>query len=176
MMRLARCGVVAGLLGLVGCTTTAQAPTTANVSAQDLNFVTAAYQLVHFDLAACSIVQKSDLTPEVKPAADKICADAEKYEPVIRSLASRNNVRLPDALPIEFKALLVSLTYHPEPDISVEFLRDEISSHESALAVFRDEAWNGTNPEFKAIARRTTPLLERNLDMLRAAMPKGVAE
>ncbi len=176
MINLSRYGAFVGILALAGCTTMAQAPATSNVSPQDLSFITTAYQLVHFDLAACAYVQKGGLTPAVVPVANKICADAATYAPQIEAQAKANGVTLPATLPLELKSQLVALSYHPSPNLSVAFLRDEISSHETALAVFQDEARNGTTPQFKQVAIQTTPLVEQNLELLRKAMPEGMGE
>ncbi|MGC9270533.1 DUF4142 domain-containing protein [Acidiphilium sp.] len=176
-MRLsARYGVVAALLALAGCTTTAQAPESSTLAPQDLNFITTAYQLVHFDLDACAFVQKNALEPQAVTVVNKICADAAKYAPQIRAQADATGVTLPNTLPLELKAQLVTLNYHPQPNLTVAFIRSEISSHESALAVFQDEERNGINPTFKQTAAATIPLLQQNLDMLRAALPAGMAQ
>jgi putative membrane protein len=172
----ARYGVVAAMLALAGCSTTAQGPQSSTLMSQDLNFITTAYQLVHFDLSACAFVQKSTLEPQVVPVVNKICADAMEYAPRIRAQAAAANVTLPDTLPTELKAQLVTLNYRPQPNLSVAFIRAEISSHESALAVFQDEAQNGVNPTFKQTAAQTAPLVEQNLTMLRQALPSGMGE
>ncbi|HEX7389033.1 MAG TPA: DUF4142 domain-containing protein [Acidiphilium sp.] len=172
----ARYSLLAAFLALAGCSTTAQAPQSGNVSAQDLNFITTAYQLVHFDLDACAFVQKNTLEPRIVPVVNKICADAAEYAPKIRAQAAASGVTLPNALPMEMKAQLVALNYHPQPNLSVAFLRAEIASHEASLAVFQDEARNGVNPSFKQAAIETTPLVEQNLAMLRQALPSGMAE
>lgn len=169
-------GAFAALFALAGCATTAQAPQSSNVSQQDLDFITSAYQLIHFDLDACTFVQKSALEPQVMPVVNKICADAAEYAPKIRTQAAQAGVKLPSTLPTTLKAKLVSLNYHPQPNLSVAFLRAEINSHESALAVFQDEARNGVNPTFKSTAMQTLPLVQQNLTMLRQALPAGMAE
>ena len=172
----ARYGAFAAFLALAGCSTTAQAPQSSNMSPQDLNFITTAYQLVHFDLDACAFVKKNTLEPQVVPVVDKICADAAEYAPKIQAQAAANGVTLPNTLPVELKAQLVTLNYHPQPNLSVAFIRAEISSHESALAVFQEEARNGVNPTFKQVAAQTAPLVQQNLDMLRQALPPGMGE
>lgn len=166
----------AALITLAGCATEAQAPNDHRTSQQDLNFITTVYQLVHFDLDACGYVQKNTLEPGVKPVVDKICSDAEKYAPRIRAQAKAAGVKLPNTLTLGRKAQIVSLTYHPEPNLSVEFLRDEIGSHESALAVYKQELREGQNPEFRKVAQETMPLIEQNLQMLRNALPKDTQQ
>ena len=168
--------VTAMMLGLAACSTTAQAPQASNLSPQDLQFITTTYQLVHFDLDACAVVRKTSLTPEVQPVATKICADAKHYAPIIRQQAASAGATLPDTLPAQYKAKLVALTYHPQPDVSTAFVRDEIESHENALSVYQDEMQNGSSPAYKQIAMQTLPVVQGNLQMLRAALPAGTAE
>lgn len=169
-------GALIALLALAGCATTAQAPQTSNVAPQDLHFVTTAYQLVHFDLDACGFVQKSKLEPQVVPVVNKICADAADYAPRLRAQAKATGVTLPNTLPADLKAKLVTLNYRPQPNLSVAFVRMEIDSHQRALSVFQDEMQNGVNPTFKQVATQTTPLIQENLKMLHQAMPTGMAQ
>lgn len=172
MIRSARYGAVAAMLALAGCTTTAHAPQSSTLAPQDINFLTSAYQLVHFDLDACTFVKKNKLDPKVVPVVDKICRDAAEYAPQIRADAATAGVTLPSTLPADLKAKLVTLNYHPQPDLSIAFVRVEIASHEKALAIFQNEAQNGVNPHLKMRAAATAPLVQQNLAMLRAAMPQ----
>lgn len=165
-----------GALALGGCMTTASAPQRSNLASQDLAFVTTAYQLVHFDLNACSIVQKNEIEPGAKAAIDKVCADAARYQPQLRTLAAREGVKLPNTLPFDMKEKLVSLNYHPDPNLTVAFLRDEISSHESAVAVFQGEVRDGKNSQFRETARQALPVVQENLKMLRQALPNGMTQ
>ena len=171
-----RYGALAAMLALAGCASTARAPEGAALGPADLAFVTSAYQLVQFDLDACSFVRKGPIEPAAMPAVDKVCADAAAYKPQLRALAAQEGVTLPNTLPFDLKEKLVSLSYHPEPNLTVEFLRDEIGSHESAIAVFQGELREGRNPAFRQKAQEALPVLEHNLAMLRAALPAGTAE
>lgn len=176
MMCSSRYAGFAALLALGGCMSTANAPSGSNVSRQDINFITTAYQLVHFDMNACSFVQKNEISPSARTAVDKVCADAVTYEPKLHALAEGAGIKLPNTLSFVRKEQLVSLTYHPEPDLTVEFLRDEINSHENTVAVFKGEIRDGRNPQFKAEAGETLPLVQQNLDMLRAALATRITQ
>ena len=158
------------LLGLAACSTTAQAPAASNLSAQDLSSLTAGYQLIQFDLAECSFLAASSTTPQVLALSQKICADARSYEPKLEQLAAMHNVTLPNTMPDDLKARLVSLHYFATPNVTVQYLRDQVNSHEDALAVFQAEAMNGSDPEVKAFAAQTMPVVQGNLDALRQAL------
>jgi len=160
----------AALFGLAACSTTAQAPAASNLSAQDLSTLTAGYQLIEFDLAECSMLAASSTTPQVAALSQKICADAKSYQPQLEQLAAMHNVTLPNTMPDDLKARYVSFHYSPAPNVTVNYLRDQIDSHEDALAVFQMEAMNGTDPAVKAMATRTLPVIQGNLDALRQAL------
>jgi putative membrane protein len=163
--------LISTILGLAaGCSSTASAPATAAVNPQDLNFVTAASQLIQFDLAECTITQHNVLTAPVTAVAEKDCADAAHYSPILSQQAAAMGVTLPNDLRYDLKAEFVQLNYNPVPSADVAFLTGQIGSHESALAVFQDEAKNGSNPQLIALAAQTAPVAAANLDALRAAL------
>jgi predicted outer membrane protein len=158
---------ILAVLALTGCSTVAQAPARSDLSAQDLSALTAGYQLIQFDLLECRAVSGAQLSGNVAAVAAKLCADATRYEPTLTQLAAAHEVTLPDALPDDLNARYVAFHYGPTGQA---FLRDQISSHEDALAVFQLEAASGTNPELKGVAGRIMPVVQGNLDALRAAL------
>ena len=160
----------AGLFMLGGCTTTAQAPATSDLSQTDLAAITAAYQLVMFDLQECALLPSHVSTPQVNAVSSKICADAAHYKPLLEQLAAKHNVKLPNALSYSLRAQYGSLFYKPWPNFDVNYLQDQISSHQQALAIFGQEEQETTNPELKAFAQANIPVVQNNLQMLRQAL------
>jgi putative membrane protein len=158
------------VMGLTGCSTTAQAPPSSDLSVRDLNMLTESYQLIQFDLLECNEIATTPTNAITAAASDKLCADAKRYQPELEQLAQAHDVSLPNALPEEMEARYVTFHYNPSPSIAVQFLRDQVSSHEDALAVFRVEATNGDNPDIKAAAGRLIPVVQSNLDSLRLAL------
>lgn len=161
--------IPAALFALSACSTTAQAPQTASVTQQDINAITAGYQLIQFDLAECSIMAGASGTPQVMAISSKICADAASYKTNLEQLAAANNVTLPNDLRYDLKMQVVSLHYHPDPSMSSQYLRDEINSHETSLLIFEDEAQNGSTPQLKSYFAQAVPLVQGNLNALKAA-------
>jgi predicted outer membrane protein len=156
-------------VGVAGCSTSAQAPQSASLSGADLDALTAAYQLIAFDLAECTLVQHQDLGPTVQPVATKICADAQRYQPMLETLAARHDVTLPNTLRYDLEAQYVALSYHPTPNLAVNYLNDQIGSHEQALAVFRYTAGTTADADIKSLYQNAVPLVEQNLASLREA-------
>ncbi len=164
--------ISAGLLcaGLAACSPTAQAPASSDLAQQDLDSFTAAYQLVQFDLAECGLLQGGGASAQTMAVSQTICADATSYQGKLQQLAAEHNVALPDKLNYDNRVRLISLKYHPSPNINVQYLQDAIDSHEDALRIFRDETVNGTSPEIMRFDQGAIPVAQTNLDSLRASL------
>ena len=148
----------------------AQAPRNSPLSATDLAALTASYQLIAFDLRECTLVQRQDPGPAVRDVAAQICADAQHYRPVLEELAARHDVALPNALSYDLEAQYVGLSYRPMPNFAVNYLNDQIASHEQALALFREAVRTSTDADIKALYQGAIPVVRKNLASLRHAL------
>ncbi|HTJ88805.1 MAG TPA: DUF4142 domain-containing protein [Acidocella sp.] len=157
-------------VGVGGCSTTAQAPRDTAFSRADLQALTAAYQLIAFDLQECTLVQRQNPGPAVQRVATQICADAQHYRPMLEELAARYDVTLPNRLDYDLEEQYVALAYHPMPNFDVNYLNDQIASHEQALAVFRNTAGTTADGNIKALYQNAIPVVEKNLASLHQAM------
>ncbi len=158
---------------LAACSTTAQAPPGSNLSAGDLSSVTAAYQLVQFDLAECDVLKNGGATPQTLAISAKICADATHYQSALQKLAASSSLTLPNDLSYDLKSRVVVLSYHANPNINAQYLHDAIESHEDALAIFENEAATGTDPQIVSFDKGAIPIVQSNLDALRSARMAG---
>jgi putative membrane protein len=158
---------------LAACSTTAQAPSSSDLSSGDLNSVTAAYQLVQFDLAECDVLKNGGATPQTLTISAKICADAAHYQGALQQLAASSSITLPNDLTYDLKSRVVVLSYHASPNINAQYLHDAIESHEDALAIFENEAATGTDPQIVSFDKGAIPVVQSNLDALRAARMTG---
>jgi putative membrane protein len=156
-------------LGISGCMQTAQAPVASGLSQQDLNALTSVYQLVQFDLATCQRLPANSPAPTIA-ISDKICADAKVYQQRLSDVAKARSVALPDQMRYDLEARLIAMTYHASPNENIEYLRDEIDSHEEALAIFQDESTKGSDAQIINIDKAAIPLVQSNLDALRTAL------
>lgn len=83
-------------------------------------------------------------------------------------MAKAKNFDLPTELPYELNARYAALVRNHNGNLGQQYLSDQISSHESALAVFQEEAATGTDPDVKAAAIQVIPTVQSNLDQLKA--------
>lgn len=167
------------LLALLGCSATLPAPDNSHLSPPHLSAIdekalTAAYQLIHFDLLECHEVQNNSDDKAVLAVAAKLCADATGYEPGLQNLARAHEVPLPNSLPDDLFARYTALHYATNPNADIQYLNDQIDSHENALAVFEEEVSRGENPELIGDSQAVIPVVQRNLSLLqRTLQSKG---
>ena len=157
-------------VGVGGCSTSAHAPQSSALSTTDLEALTATYQLIAFDLQECTLVQRQNPGAAVQEVATQICTDAQHYRPILEDLAARHDVTLPNTLSYDLEAQYVGLSYHPTPNFAMNYLNDQIASHEQALAVFRDTAAVTTDADIKALYQSAIPVVEKNLTSLRQVL------
>jgi putative membrane protein len=157
--------------------TSAQA---ASLGSPDSDALVAAYQLVQFDLQECRAIQgpasmangNGVVSPDILDVSSKICGDANSYQPMLKKLAADKDFDLPTELPYSLTARYAALERNKGPGLGIRYLNDQISSHEDALAVFQDEAANGTDPDVKAAAIKVLPTVQSNLDLLKSTLAK----
>ena len=53
-----------------------------------------------------------------------------------------------------------------------DYMNDMVKDHQKDLAVFQNEAKNGSDADVKAFASKTSAVVEKHLDMVKAAQGK----
>ena len=76
-------------------------------------------------------------------------------------------VRLPRTLDAERRRMIDQLKSVPEGEFDQRYVEQQISAHESALALMQEHARAGDNQVFRDWAARTAPAIENHLQMAR---------
>lgn len=104
---------------------------------------------------------------EVKSFAKQMVTDHSKANDELKAIAAQQNVKLPpDANPVQ-KATADRLSKMTGNEFDNEYVKAQVADHEKTVALFQEEADNGTNAELKAFAQKTLPTLKMHLEMIR---------
>ena len=172
--------IIAGGAVLLGVTVSVSARA-AGLQSPDSDALVAGYQVIQFDLKECeAITGKTGVSangsglvaPDILTVSTKICNDAQANLPKLETLAKANDFALPDGLPYTLTARYSALIRNKDAKLGINYLQDQISSHEDALAIFQDEAANGTNADIKAAAAQIIPTVQENLALLQQTLAK----
>jgi hypothetical protein len=172
--------IVKGGVVLVGMATfvAASAPASAaTLQSPDSDALVAGYQLIQFDLKECMAIAARPggisangsglVSADVRTIAGKMCDTAREEKPKLEALAASKNFDLPDELPYYLTARYAALVRNQQANMGHQYLEDQISSHEDALAVFQDAVATGTDPDVKAALTSVIPTVQSNLDELK---------
>jgi putative membrane protein len=165
---------LAGMAAFSAMATPAAAET---LQSPDSDALVAGYQVIQFNLKEClAVATKSAgvsangtglVSPSVKQIAAKMCEESRMYKPKLEAMAKEKNFELPTELPYYLTAQYSALVRNQDANFGSQYLNDQIASHESALAIFQEEAATGTDPDIKAAAADVIPTIQENLATLK---------
>jgi predicted outer membrane protein len=158
---------VAGL-ALAGCQRTesmAKPGSTANQA--DLDFITNAYDVIHFDTELCQTAEQQSTDPKVKAMAARILQEAEIFRAKVKPIADAEGIQPPQVLRNDLRIRLGHARLQTGNSFDQTFLADEIATHEEALQraeMMMSEP--GGNPQLQAYAKEGVQLLQGNMGQL----------
>jgi putative membrane protein len=167
-------GVVLG--GLVAFVSAAMPASAATLQPPDSDALVAGYQIIQFNLKECTALSPRAgisnngafiVSPAIRKIAAQMCSESREYSPKLEALAKSKDFELPKSLPYYLNARWAALVRNQNGNLGQQYLEDQISSHEDALAVFQEEAATGQDPHVKAAATEIIPTVQANLDQLK---------
>ncbi len=162
-------------LGLAGCQRTeAVAKPGSTANAADLDFITNAYDVIHFDTELCTTAETQATNPKVKAMASRILQEAETFRAKVKPIAEAEGITPPAVLRNDLRIRLGHARLQNGTGFDQTFIADEIATHQEALQraqmMMTDTA---VSPQLKAFAQEGTTLLHDNLVAL-AGLQKQV--
>ena len=104
-------------------------------------------------------------------AIDIFWITRERY-PAKWTLAATKKITLPADIGSSNKSTLDKLKGLSGADFDKEYVKDMVSDHETDVKAFEKQADNSTDPEVKAFAAKTLPVLKKHLDAIKAIQSK----
>jgi putative membrane protein len=102
---------------------------------------------------------------------DHTAANAE-----FKSLAARKNIQLPSEVSSDQKSMIEQLSKLSGAEFDKKYMSDMVKDHEEDVKDFQTQANEGTDPDIKAFAAKTLPILQGHLQMARDAAKKVGAQ
>lgn len=87
----------------------------------------------------------------------------------LQALAQKDGVEIPTGIDTAKIAEIKQLEHLKGMAFDRAFARDEVAAHKQAIAEFKREAEHGSDPDVKAYANQTIPVLEKHLSMAEQA-------
>jgi putative membrane protein len=166
--------------GEVGSTETTGAPDEAHkttgtpsvLSNDDKEFMTKAAQDNMLEVTLGKEIATKARSPEVKKLAEQLATDHAKSNAELKDLAARKGVTLPTELDAKHKAEVDDLAKLSGDKLSKEYVDDIVDDHAGDVKDFRKASTDLKDPDLRAWATKTLPVLEHHHEMAKGLKAK----
>jgi putative membrane protein len=163
------------LAACVGCQApppvTKPVPPPPKLSAADSAFLTQAAQADQAEIQEAQLADDRAPRPTVRQLARQMLTDHTRNSQALTTLAQNKGVTVPTAPDPQQTAQLHELEPLRGRAFDRAYIADQVSDHEQAIALYQQEADQGSDPEVKAFAEQTLPILRQHLSMAEALSP-----
>jgi putative membrane protein len=103
---------------------------------------------------------------KIKEFANMMVTDHGKANDELMAIAKSKNVMLPPTVDAKHQAKMDSLSKLSGTSFDKAYVTTMIDGHKKTLALMQTEASSGIDPEFKAFAAKTAPVVQMHLDAI----------
>jgi putative membrane protein len=103
-------------------------------------------------------------SPEVKKFAQSMVDDHGKHLSELRTMAKTKGMQLPSAPAKKHQEAMKKLQSASGAEFDKLFMTQMVKDHEDALKLVQQTAKNAKDPELKADAEKTAPVIQKHLD------------
>jgi putative membrane protein len=106
------------------------------------------------------------VTPQAKEFAKKMIDDHTKGNAELMALATKKNITLPTTLGDDHAKVLKDVTEEKGVKMDQEYMKEMLKDHEEDVKEYTDASIKATDPDIKAFATKSVPMLKMHLDMV----------
>ncbi|MDQ2772506.1 MAG: DUF4142 domain-containing protein [Bacteroidota bacterium] len=111
------------------------------------------------------------VTPEAKKFAEQMVSDHSKANAELKDLAAKKNITIPATLSDDHAKVLKDVTEKKGVAMDQEYMKQMQKDHEEDVKEFTDASIKASDPDIKAFAAKTLPVLQMHLDMVTKMRP-----
>jgi putative membrane protein len=117
------------------------------------------------------LAQTKSKNPDIKKFGQMLVEDHSKANAEVKSLAAKKNINLPTGMG-SHQSTFDKLKGLSGDDFDKEFVEDMVDDHEKDVSTFQKESQNSSDPDVKAFAAKTLPVLQKHLDTVKGIQSK----
>lgn len=135
----------------------------------DQQFVDLAAQTDMIEANLGQFAQDAASSQSVKQYGQMLVTDHTADYKKLQNLASQANVTVPDAIDAAHnKSMITPFQKLKGKQFDTRYIREMVAGHSKAIAVYKKEADDATNPTVKSYAQDAIPVLQKHLDDAKA--------
>ncbi|WP_210490097.1 DUF4142 domain-containing protein [Rufibacter aurantiacus] len=129
---------------------------------QDQLFLMAAASGGLLEVQAGKLATTRGEDPGVKQFGQRMITDHTKANTELKALAAKKGITLPPTLLPEHKQHLDMLSQQGNADFDKMYMQHMVEDHDKDIKVFEQQATSGKDPDLKAFAAKTLPVLREH--------------
>ena len=158
--------------GLALCSALIFAASQGFAAGQDEAFIHDAAQFGIAEVEAGKLADQKAQSSEVKRFANTMVADHTKANDELKQIAQGKAATAPARTGETQETELSRLRKLSGAEFDRAYMKEQVSDHQKTISIFEKEANNGSDPDLKAFAQKTLPILRRHLDLAQSLASK----
>jgi putative membrane protein len=138
---------------------------TANVPQADRDFVTKAAVSGMFEVQSSQMATTASQDSAVQEFARQMVADHTAANQELLQLAGAKNIQVPQALDQKHMQMIQRLGKATGQQFDTTYGRQQVRAHKEAVALFTKASTDLSDPDLKAFAVKTLPVLQHHAEM-----------
>ena len=165
-MKLARTLGVAAIVGLFPHPALVQAQTgQAELAAQDLQFAEEATIGGLKEVTLGELAQQQAKDEQVVQFGQRMVQDHGQANEKLMAIAEQKGIELPQELPEDAQETYQELQQLSGAEFDQAYMDEMVTDHEEDVELFEEQAESGEDPDLRAFAEETLPILREHLQM-----------
>jgi putative membrane protein len=140
----------------------------------DKEFVLKASQGGMTEVELGKVASEKGGTSQVKDFGSRMVKDHSQANDELKGLAEKKGIALDSKLDARHQSQVDRLSKLNGPAFDKAYVTNQVRAHESTVALFKEEAKSGQDPDLKAFASRTLPTLENHCSSIMDIQKSGV--
>jgi putative membrane protein len=133
--------------------------------AADESFVTKATQGGMAEVELGRLATQKAANEKVKQFGQRMVDDHSKANDELNGIVARKGMTAPTALDSASESTKTRLSRLNGAEFDRAYMEEMVSGHKQAIALFQREADHGADPDIKAFASRTLPIIQHHLQL-----------
>jgi putative membrane protein len=134
-------------------------------SNSDTDFVTKAADAGMTEVATGKLAADKGHDSKTKMFGQQMVDDHGRANDELKAIATKDQIMLPADISAAHRTAKENLAKLDGVAFDSAYAKMAVADHEDAVALFKNEAATGTNPDLRSFAQKTLPTLEHHLDM-----------
>lgn len=144
-----------------------------NLSSVDRQFMTEAAQGGLAEVQLGQLASQRGASDAVKQYGQRMVQDHTLVNDQLKQLATQKGVTLPTSLDSKHKQVQQRLSRLSGATFDRQYLNHMLQDHEKDVSLFQTEAEQGQDPDVRAFAAQTLPVLQEHLQQVRSLVNPG---